>query len=191
MPAKLITAPSVEPISLTDAKAHLYVFHNDDDALIGALVVAARADAERRLGRALINQTWELSLDAFPDEIELPYPPLVSVTSIKYLDSNGVDQVLDPSQYLVDADSAPGAVVPAYGASWPPIRAQRNTVRARYVAGYGADGTSVPAPIKQWILLRIGALYENRESSVSGQAIQDAPRGFADALLDSYRVLEF
>lgn len=191
MPSKLIIAPSVEPISLTEAKEHLYVPHNSDDALIGAIIVAARGDAERRLGRALINQTWELALDAFPAEIELPYPPLMSVTSIKYLDTDGAEQVLDPVQYVVDADAAPGAVVPAYGASWPSTRAQRNAVRARYVAGYGVDATSVPAPIKRWILLRIGALYENRESAVTGTTFQDAPRNFADVLLDSYRVLEF
>lgn len=191
MPAKLINAPTVEPVSLVEATAHLYVTHSDDDALISAYIAAAREDAERRLGRALISQTWELALEAFPSAIELPNPPLVSVTSIKYLDTAGVEQTLDPSQYLVDTDSVPGAVVPAYGASWPSIRSQRNAVRVRYVAGYGADGSFVPASIRQWILLRTGALYENRESAVAGQAIQAAPRDFADALLDAYRVMEF
>lgn len=191
MGLNLITAPAVEPVTLTEAKAHLYVTHPDDDTLIAAYIAAARMDAENRLARALVTQTWELTLDAFHAVIELPMAPLASVTSIKYLDSAGVEQTLDPASYYADTDSEPGAIVPGYGLVWPATRDQRNAVRVRYVAGYGADGTFVPASIRQWILLRIGALYENRESAVAGQQIQAASRDFADGLLDAYRVIEF
>jgi uncharacterized phiE125 gp8 family phage protein len=184
----LITAPAVEPVTLAEAKAHLYVTHSDDDALIGAYIAAAREDAEHRLQRALVNQTWELALDAFQDVIELTMAPLSSVTSIKYTDSAGVEQTLSTAAYSVDTAAEPGAVVPAYGLAWPATRDQRNAVRVRYVSGYGADATLVPASIKAWIKLRVGALYENRESAVSGQPIQAAPRDFADALLDRHKV---
>jgi uncharacterized phiE125 gp8 family phage protein len=188
MPAVLITAPAVEPVTLAEAKAHLYVTHSDDDALIGAYIAAAREDAEHRLQRALVNQTWELALDAFPSVIDLPMAPLVSITSIKYLDAARVEQTLDAATYYADTDAEPGEVVPKYGESWPTTYPERNAVRVRYVAGYGADGSLVPESIKAWIKLRVGALYENRESAVSGQTIQAAPRDFADALLDRYKV---
>ncbi len=188
MPAVLITPPAVEPVTLAEAKAHLYVTHIDDDALIGAYISAAREDAEHRLQRALVSQTWELALDAFPAVIVLPMAPLSSVTSIKYLDGNGVEQTLAPAAYAVDTAAEPGAVVPAYGLAWPATRAERNAVRVRYVAGYGADGSLVPASIKAWIKLRVGALYENRESAVAGQPIQAAPRDFADGLLDRHKI---
>lgn len=188
MPARLITAPAVEPVTLAEAKAHLYVTHSDDDAIIGAYLAAAREDAEHRLQRALVEQTWELALDAFPNVIVLPMAPLASVTSIKYLDADGVEQTLDPATYYVDTDAEPGELVAKYGESWPSTRAERNAVRVRYVAGYGADGRFVPAAIRQWILLRVGALYENRESAVAGQPIQAAPRDFADSLLDRHKV---
>lgn len=183
----LITAPAAEPVTLTEAKAHLYVTHTDDDTLIAAYISAARDDAEHRLGRLLIDQTWELSLGAFPSVIVMPVP-IASVTSIKYIDTDGVEQTLDPATYQVDTAALPGVVAPAYGAAWPSTRDQYNAVKVRYTAGYGADSTTVPATIRAWILLRIGSLYENRESAVSGQPITQAPRDFSDALLDRYKV---
>ena len=62
----------------------------DDDALITALIVTARQQAEHRTGRALVSQQWRQGLDQFPDDsLELPKPKLVSVQSVTYLDSNG------------------------------------------------------------------------------------------------------
>ena len=188
MASRLITAPAVEPVTVAEARAHLYVSHTDDDALIAAFISAARQDCEHRTQRALITQTWERTLDRLPAGMSLPMAPLASVTSIKYIDGNGVEQTLDPSAYYVDTDSEPGWVLPAYGTAWPSARDLPNAVRVRYVAGYGANGSFVPAALKQWILLRVGALYENRESAVSGQPIQAAPRDFADGLLDRFRI---
>lgn len=188
MPAKLITAPAVEPVTVAEARAHLYVTHTDDDTLIGAFIAAARQDCEHRIQRALVTQTWERTLDSFPAAISLPMAPLASVTSVKYIDGDGNEQTLAASAYYVDTDSEPGQVLPAYGASWPTVRDLPNAVRVRYVAGYGADGSFVPAALKQWILLRVGALYENRESAVTSQPIQAAPREFADGLLDRFKL---
>lgn len=186
MPSTLITAPATEPVTLTEAKAHLYVTHADDDTLIGAYIAAAREDAEHRLGRLLVTQTWELSLGAFPSVIVMPVP-IASIVSITYTDTDGADQVLDPATYQADTVATPGVIAPAYGQSWPETYAEYNAVRVRYTAGFGL-AADVPAGIKAWILLRVGALYENRESAVSGQPIQQAPRDFADGLLDRYKV---
>ena len=188
MALKPITAPAALAVTLAEAKAHLHVDASEDDAWITANITAAVSDAEHRLGRALVNQTWELTLDAFPPAIELPNPPLASVTSVKYIDTAGIEQTLAGSAYTVDTDNEPGMLIPAYGTSWPATRATSNAVRVRYVVGYGIDGTTVPASIKAWILLRVGALYEHRESVLIGQAMQAAPRDFADGLLDRYKV---
>ena len=62
----LVTAPASEPVSLAEAKAHLRIEAADDDSLIGALITAARQSAEAHMRRALMSQTWRLSLDRFP-----------------------------------------------------------------------------------------------------------------------------
>jgi uncharacterized phiE125 gp8 family phage protein len=187
MPVKLITAPATEPITLAEAKLHLRVDASatDEDALISALIVAARQDAEHETGRALITQTWELALDCFLSEIRLQKPPIASIVSVKYIDTAGVLQTLASSAYLLDAHSEPGRLTPAYGTCWPANRVQANAVMIQYTAGY-ADAASVPQTIKNWMLMRIATLYAHREEYVAGQTIAALP--FVDRLLDPYRI---
>jgi uncharacterized phiE125 gp8 family phage protein len=189
MSLKLITAPTAEPISLEEAKAHLRVEISDDDILITAMIVAAREAAEAATRRALMPQTWELALPAFPgcaDEfkIRLPKAPLASVASLKYVDADGALLPMDSGDYMLDEHSQPAEIVPAFGTSWPSTRGQPNAVLVRYDAGY-ADAASVPGQIKAWMLLRIGMLYENRES-VTGMTLTELP--FVDRMLDAYKV---
>ena len=190
MSLKLISAPGVEPITLAEAKAHLRVEHDAEDSLIAMLIAAARQSAEQRLGRALIHQTWELILDAFPcAEIKLPKPPVASITSIVYLDANGDEQTLAGTAYTLDADLLPGWVLPAYGTEWPATLDSANALRVRFVAGYGADGSAVPAPIRQWMLITLGTFYANREAVVGG-TLAELPTRFVDGLLDPYLIIE-
>ena len=77
MALKLITAASTFPITLEDAKLHCRVDTAADDALINALITAATELAEQKTGRALMAQTWELTLDAFPEAFELTRVPEV------------------------------------------------------------------------------------------------------------------
>lgn len=188
MALKLITAPAAEPVALATAKAHLRVDHNDDDALIGALITAARQAAEDRINRALVTQTWEQVLDAFPAaEIKLAKPPAQSITSIKYIDPAGDEQTLASNQYLLDGDTLPGWVLPAYGVTWPATLDTANAVRVRFVAGYGAAEAHVPAAIRQWMLIAIGTMYAMREG-VAGGNLAEVPRTWVDGLLDPYKV---
>lgn len=184
-----IAAPASEPLTLAEAKLHCRVDGTDEDALITALIVAAREQAEHETGRALITQTWELVLDAFPEAFVLRKSPVQSVTSLKYLDSaTGAEQTLDPADYLLDKDSEPGYVVPAYGKAWPYSREVPNAVRVRYVCGYGL-AVAVPQAIKQWMLLAIGTMYENRATSGASQ-VYNIPDRFWSGLLDPYRLYE-
>lgn len=184
-----IAAPASEPLDLATAKLHCRVDGNDDDALITALIVAAREQAEHETGRALVTQTWELVHDVFPSAFVLRKSPIQSVTSIKYLDiTSGLEQTLDPADYLLDNASEPGYVVPGYGKAWPASFAVPNAVRCRYVCGYGA-AAAVPQAIKQWMLLAVGTMYAQRETAIAGQ-IASIPDRFWSGLLDPYRLYE-
>lgn len=184
----LVTAPASEPVSLAEAKLHLRVDATDEDTLITALITAARQLVEEETWRALVTQTWDYVADEWPagDSIALPRPPLQSVTSITYIDEDGVTQTMPAADYIVDTYQH--RVVLAEDAEWPSADLYPTAaVRVRYVAGYGA-ASAVPGPIKAAMLLLIGHLFENREAVASGAGVASAelPLGVR-ALLAPYR----
>lgn len=188
---KRIAAPAVEPVSIEEAKLHLRVDHSSDDALIGSLIAAAREWVEQATRRSLITQTWRLRLEELPVEecVELPRPPLQSVSSFTYVDSGGSTQTWSSSKYTVHTDSEPGELAVAYGEVWPSIREQEDAVTITYVAGYGANGATVPAPLRTAILLLVGHWYANREA-VTPATLTNIPLG-VDALISPYRIHYF
>jgi uncharacterized phiE125 gp8 family phage protein len=199
MTVRVITPPSVEPVSLAQAKQWCRIDDDitDQDAVITILIQGMREYAENLTGRAFVQRTLELTLPCFPAVIELPRPPLISVTHIKYYDLSGALQTLDPGVYEVDSYREPGLVRPAYLESWEPARNVFNAVQVRYEAGYAPVGSPtdyremVPANLKVWMNARLATLYENREQLITGTIVQPLPRDFADGLLDSLRVANF
>ena len=185
-----LSPPAAEPLTLAEAKLHLRVDVDitDDDSLITALIVTARQQAEHRTGRALVSQQWRYAIDTFPaDSLELPLPKLLSVQSVTYLDSAGTRQTLANTEYDVITDELVGRLLPAYGKSWPDCRVRPGSVQVSYTCGYGA-AADVPQSIKAWMLLAIGAWYENREALTSGQPVAELPRSFWNGLLDPFYV---
>ncbi len=184
---KSITAPASEPVTLAEAKLHVRQDLDADDTLITGLITAAREEVERISWHGLLTQTWELVLDRWPacDAIELPHPPLQSVTSVKYTDSNGVETTWSAANYVVDTDSVPGRIVLGFNVAWPLFVLQpTGGIRIRYVAGW-TSAANVPQALKQAMLLLVGHWYENREDT--GKAATDTiARGVAD-LLRSFR----
>ncbi len=178
----LVTAPTVEPVDLAEAK--LAVNYEDDqtdkDSTIASLIVAAREWAEGFTGRAFCTQTWELKLDGFLSCIELNKPPVQSVTSITYVDTNGASQTLSPSLYTTDLPTGPaalpGRIVPAYQQSWPSTRDVPNAVTVRFVCGYGGP-ESVPERLKLAIKMQVGTRLAQTEGVIVGTIASLAPQG--------------
>lgn len=189
MGLKLVTAAATRPITLAQAKAHLRVDTDDDNTMIEAFIEAATEAAELFQGRALIDQTWDLYLDAWPDStweglrrvyaIELPKPPTIEVVGVFYLDSAGVEQTLSDALYTADVNNEPGRVVLKSG-TWPTLPKLANAVRVRFRAGCLDQTVSpavenVPKTTKAAILITIGDLYTHRESVVVGQTVARLP----------------
>lgn len=187
MALKLISAPGQLAVTLDEAKAQCRVTDSNSDALITRLIRGAVARAEHETGRALVDQEWELVLDAFPEaEIELAKPPVLSITSVKYLDLNGAEQTLTAPNYSLDADTLPGWLFPAVGTSWPSTQDVANAVRVRFRCGYGGDSTAVPEAIRDWILVQVSTLFDNRDAVALAKADEQAG-GYANQLLNPYR----
>jgi uncharacterized phiE125 gp8 family phage protein len=188
MPRKLVTSPTEEPVTLEEAIAHLRETDTAQNSLISSSIRAARQWAEDYTGRALLEQTWDYFLDAFADDMPIPLPPIISVTSVKYVDADGATQTLAATEYTVDTAAEPGRVRLAYGKAWPTTRAQANAVTIRFKAGYANPG-AVPGTIKSAILLGINELYARREHAIVGASIGVVPIN-AEYLLYPYRITQ-
>lgn len=189
MLARLITGPSEEPVTLAEAKVHLRLEHDDDDAYVSTLITAARQFVEEYLWRAVLPQTWELTISRFPFRgyIELPKGELRSVTSVSYLDSAGVSQPWAAENYEVETTVIPGRLRTIYGGSWPTgVRSTWNAAVIRYVVGW-ENVAAVPAPVKQAILLLVSQMYEHRTPEITGTIVSQVDFA-ATALLRPYRL---
>ena len=139
-------APTAEPLSLAEAKQHLRLEgYADEDTAVAGHIAAATADVETFTTRQIVTATWALTLDYFPYEIELPHPPLQSVSSITYVDMDGDTQTVDSDDYTVIKTGLVGRVVEAYEASWPSTRDVPDAVTVTYVAGYATPFTAASA----------------------------------------------
>lgn len=183
---------AVPPVSATQMASHLRLACCGEDeeldaataALVARLTGTATAAAADRLQRTLVPTRYQLTLDSFPTAIELSYPPVLTVESVQYVDVYGDLQTLDPQDYTLDNVSEPGYLVPAFGRAWPATQCHINTVQVVYTAGYPAG--TVPEPVQQWIMLAAGDLSEQTSRSSDKPAV---PQSFADALLDTYKVV--
>jgi uncharacterized phiE125 gp8 family phage protein len=192
----LVTPPVIKPITRTEAKAHLDISYSEKDTLIDGLIAAATTHLDGWtgiLGRALCEQTWRQDFDCFEFGLRLPLFPVISVSSVKYTDTENVEQTISTSNYNVLTDDLGTHVRFLDNYSFPNLRQyQPAAVRVEYKAGYAdSDGAStVPDAIKQAMLLLVRHWFDNPTAVVVGQSV--APLPFAvDALLSPYRRTRF
>jgi len=184
----LHTAPASEPITLAEAKSYLRVDSSGDDALITSLISTARKLCEEHTQRALMTQTYQLFLDALEDVednlwegmrtgpyinyyknyIELPMPPVVSISHIKTYDDNDTATTFASSKYYVDNARQPARVVLRTGETFPTALRVANAIEVKYVTGY-ASANAVPEPIKFAIYQVLTYLYEHRGDMYEGK----------------------
>lgn len=180
MDFKVITAVATEPVSLAEARLHIKADSDtSEDTLISAWITAAREIAEHYTGRAMAQQTLEAVLDAFPCEeyIDLPRPPVASVTSIKYDDEDGTEQTLSTDDYSLSTYAESRRINLAADAEWPATEDAADSVRIRFVTGYAAVGAGAgfaacPKAVKSAILLMVAWMNENRGSEMNPDDIQ-------------------
>jgi uncharacterized phiE125 gp8 family phage protein len=180
----LVTAPTEEPLSVQDVidQCQMGEIPDDQRSRVSAYITAARQLLERRLRRQFCTATWKLYLDGFHDVIRFDDKlPVKSITHIKYYDAQGTLTTLTPAStyYQTDlaSDQRPARIMPAYGTTWPSVRADTfNVVEVQFVAGYG-NALAVPQSIKNGMLLLVANWFENREQAVIGTIVSELPWG--------------
>lgn len=178
MSVTVVTPPASEPVILEEAKTWLKIDGTDSDAQIAALITASVEMAENFTRRAFINRTLKLTLDlpcnrdiwipghfdapvnyfdgALPTVIELPHPPVSSITSVVTYGLDNDDTTMSASNYRLSGNR----LVLADTVYWPTMRAI-GAAEITYVAGYGATSSSVPMPIKTAILIQTAKMYDS------------------------------
>jgi uncharacterized phiE125 gp8 family phage protein len=189
------TQPAVEPVTLSEAKAHLRVDTTADDAYISSLISAAREWCEQYLDRSLVHTQWVMRFDKFPPDgtmdIELPRPPMATAgtataVALTFTHENGTTATYSTASYRVDRDGVPGTVKTLYGQTWPPHLQDDNAISVTWWGGYGASGTNVPAAIRHAMLMLVGFWYENRSTVLVG-SISKQLEFAVESLLSSHK----
>ena len=188
MSSILLSGPSLEPLSLQDARAFLKVETSDDDDVIAALIAGARIHVEAQTRRALVTQSWRLIRDVWPADGRVPIlpVPLRSVTAARVYRLDGSMQSIDAGTYIAETAAAPAVL-------WfkaPPPAPGRVVagIEIDITAGYGDTAADVPADLRQAIRLLVAHWYENRGMIAAGQTVGLLPAS-VNAMLAPYRVL--
>lgn len=203
MGLSLVAGPTQEPVTLSEVKAHMRVAIDDDDGLIAGYILAARTYVEGQIHRPIVSRMYDYTIDyGWPWKngrtwIDLPMPPLRSIRSVSYIDENGATQTLAANQYQVITNSARGAVVPAYNATWPSVRSQMEAITVRMIAGYTdftdtttspnftVTGPGVPDDLRTAIMLHVELLHDR---DVQSRELLESAR---DSLISPFTVTSF
>lgn len=157
------------PVTLAEIKAQCRVDDEglspgeDDDYLLSLAQAATQLldGPEGVLGRALLTQSMEWVLDDWPEILRLPIIGTTAVVSVKYTDTDGAEQTIDTADLYIDLLSEPSRIRPV--ANWPQLGKGFARIRVRFTAGSTAE--NIPAPIKQAILWKVSAWYDNRHQT--------------------------
>lgn len=177
------TNPALEPVGLEEQKLYSRIENAVEDQLLKTLISAARQQIEDIAGRAFIEQSWVLSFDSWPTDgrgVELPRPPLKSITEIRILDDDGNATAVDSGGYWADTNVEPAVVHLKPGVSLLPARDIRG-IEIEYKAGYGADADTVPEMYKVALMFAANDLYESRRPVLSAAA---------RAMLTSFEIID-
>lgn len=186
MTPTLIEAPSVEPVSLAEMKAHLRLSSTDEDELIGKLIVAARLTIEAATGCELISQRWRVVMNRWPSDgvVRLPVKPLISCDAVRVYSDATTSATLPSSHYYVDRFASPPRIV-LLTAPAEPGRATSG-VEIDVTVGYGASATSPPEALRQAVVRLAARWFERRGDDPLEEAEIALPQDVA-TLIAPYR----
>lgn len=157
----LKTPPINEPLSLEEVKAYLKLSSDQEDDFVRMLMRTARAYVEGVIGRVLLKQEWLMKMKPlYPSssplvqwkgkelEIDLPYPPLLEVETVK-TDTKDIPFTTEENKVKLSPSL------------WD------KELSITYWAGYGETGASLPPDLKMAVLMATRFFYDNQKVDMS------------------------
>lgn len=180
---EVTTKPSTEPVTASEVKLYARIDGSSEDTLIEGFITAVREATEKYLGRALITQTITASFNEWPESpIELPRPPLVSITEVRTVDESGSETTYSSDNYYARTKIEPGEFIIKFDKTEPQNEDRYfGGYEIEYVAGYGS-ASDVPEAIKLGIMMWVSDIYENRVPIAE-------PPGIVKTITAPYRII--
>ncbi len=161
---ELVTPASGQAVTTAEAEDWLRQERGLDSPTIAALLERATVFCEQEVPghRQIRAAVYDLPVCEWWEELYLPRPPLLSVSSVSYYDTAGDLQTVDGADYLVRTPwRQPGTVCRGPGVLWPTYQSDRRwPIKIRFRAGY--EQGNVPATLRQAILFVTAQWYHQR-----------------------------
>lgn len=150
------SGPSHAPGDLADLKSFLRVNHDDDDDLLDDLLDTAIEDVEDFLGKTLVQREVNAYWSTVDKYVELPRPPIVSITSIDKVEDDGTSTALTSSDYKeFSSDNFDGRNIVVFD------NVIGNQIEAVYQAGYASSFSGLPKRLQKACFHQVRLYYDN------------------------------
>lgn len=174
-PVRLVTPATDLPVGVSQAKDHLKVTYNDEDALIESYLMAAIRRCEDYRQSNIMSAQYELYARTWPgcnviSVISLQKSPVSAINSVKYYDADNNLQTVSSSLYRLQDFRVPARIEFDSAFTMPDLHDREYPVVINFQAGYIA-ASSVPPTLKHAILLELGTLHEIRQSETIGNGL--------------------
>jgi uncharacterized phiE125 gp8 family phage protein len=145
--------------SIAEAKAHLRLEGDGEDALIGRLIGAATALCESFTGTQLIARPVRETIPVGADWRRLSLTPVMSIDAVAILGADGTSVTLPVDAYAIDID--------ANGDGWVRVKHPGSARRAmvQYRAGQAESWATLPETLRQGITRLAAHFYSHRDAA--------------------------
>lgn len=180
-----ITAPPLEPVTLSATKEFLRVDSDHEDALISDLIKTARERVEYMARTTLITRRRAYSSSkTCTGQFYINHSPVKFIHKLAVLDGADNETEIPLGDVYINKRASPVSISMRRRDVFSDYAVDAAAVTAEFDAGYGPMPDDVPLQLRQAVLLLIAQGYEHREDALT----RPVPM-LVDALLMPYRTV--
>lgn len=182
------TRTGLGSLLLRDVADWVRVTDNSEDQALTRLINDAAKRLEEETARLLINTTVTEYYDVWPWDYTSVWNsarcPVSSISSVKYYDTDDVQQTWGTANYDTDTTGEPARIMIAEAATLvsPNIDQRPNAVEIAYVVGYGTRAAELPDDAVLAIMQRVKWNYDCGRGLQPDVSIREVERCWQNAV---------